>query len=149
MKADNVKTVLEVSKFWKLSYLNFCDRELVWRNNKVLKLPFWSTVNAATDITQTFRFRADAQNSGLTEQAKQGSNAIRVTTEIQMLLGRIHNTEHKHTIQTLSTVLYATSSIEMQDTLHITVCLVLESILLLQLHNTNTVHITQKNFWEY
>ena len=103
-------------------------------------------VKCNTETTQTFSFRADAQNPCLTVQTKYRSNTIRITTNKHALLGWIYNAERKHTIQTASTMLYAASGIQMQDTLNITVCLIVEPILLLQLWNTNKICRTEQFF---
>jgi hypothetical protein len=99
-----------------------------------------------TDTTPTFGFRADAQNPCHSVQTKYRSNTIGITTNKHTLLGWIHKAEHEHTIQIASTVLYATSGIQVQDTLNITVCLIVEPILLLQLWNTNTICRTEQRF---
>lgn len=83
------------------------------------------------ETTPTFSFRADAQNPCHSVQTKYRSNTIRITTNKHTFLGTVYNAERKHTIQIASTMLYATSGIQMQDTLNITVCLIVEPILLL------------------
>jgi hypothetical protein len=66
----------------------------------------------SADTQLTFGFWADSQNPSCTVQVKKGSNTKRITSNEDALLGGVHYTEYKHTIQIASTMFYATRGIQ-------------------------------------